>query len=938
MIKTIASFQIPDLQAVLSGSGITEVNLCRFLSTTIVDADGKPRIGGFSEPPKFIVNNGFYPITPCTVDAGGIITVPDFDVVTTEDALPNNAREVWAIYTTKGERLAILNEDNPFRIPTELAPAWTYQSLWNYNLGDVADLNDTHVTQAQFNAALATILDAAVKSDTVNLGVSRSSKTPLVVGNPVHVETSEAIYTEGVKEVYVSDHNNSLATAVSAISELYADDGIKRILNVTDEIDFFGSLVIPEYITLQRKGRGLINVTNGALSVRRMVDPGNEQFFNVSPGAHVYFDKQITNSPWNIAWYVGAERADAPTEKVDAAIFDLFISALAAGGAKLFAPTKYDTDGGHTLPNGVEFTSIGSHPDAVTGGGFFLGLTAPNHYIFKVPDGARNIHFEDIILDTPAAAGYRAVRLSNEMYTIFFVSFTRVCFRGGEYGVDIDDPTGTGKEIAQLVFNNCYFWGNKVAGLRCKTPNSIINNFAPTWFLPAGAIGFKCDSVGVYNEWGGYAAGAVGIVPYVNDTAVVTSPGGMAKAWIEINGEFDNINIYGGQTEAVAYTVINNVNTGGKIVFRGGIYQGRFLLNQSCWLRIQDADIPVRAIIDAPGAEADIRLESCRALPHASGLVIDISDNQVDFTPQSFDAGDVDISANTIFIPDHGIRTGYMLDFDSSVELPPNLNNYSDFYGIYVDDDHFAVASSYDNALAGTKVDLTAGGSGSHTVTIRKTFFVKRGNSYIGFEESLGEIAIRKNLEVQGRAEFGVLQDLVPPLRWGKRLPNGKWGVGNGATYVDQYRSDDGTGDFIVQPQQPEPYKGIRQIGRFGADKFRRTKKTLIVPAETGPGTGVYEATINPDNSDIHYFTPAQNVTLNCAPLSAAFHEGQILEVRIKTDGTSRNITFGTNFKSRGVLATGATANQMIFVLFEILDDGGVMKAVEFHRSNAVGL
>ena len=79
-------------------------------------------------------------------------------------------------------------------------------------------------------------------------------------------------------------------------------------------------------------------------------------------------------------------------------------------------------------------------------------------------------------------------------------------------------------------------------------------------------------------------------------------------------------------------------------------------------------------------------------------------------------------------------------------------------------------------------------------------------------------------------------------------------------------------------------------------------------------------ATVTVDSTlgDFFTLTPAQDETINATTVGA---QGQILIIKILTSGTSSfTLTFGTNFKSTGTLATGTVTAKTFMVAF--LSDG----------------
>lgn len=86
--------------------------------------------------------------------------------------------------------------------------------------------------------------------------------------------------------------------------------------------------------------------------------------------------------------------------------------------------------------------------------------------------------------------------------------------------------------------------------------------------------------------------------------------------------------------------------------------------------------------------------------------------------PQDFIPADVDTATDAITITAHGFVTGdgpYQVS--STGTLPGGLAVSTDYFAIVVDADIFQLASNRTNALAGTAIDITSQGTGTHTIT-----------------------------------------------------------------------------------------------------------------------------------------------------------------------------------------------------------------------------
>ncbi len=88
-------------------------------------------------------------------------------------------------------------------------------------------------------------------------------------------------------------------------------------------------------------------------------------------------------------------------------------------------------------------------------------------------------------------------------------------------------------------------------------------------------------------------------------------------------------------------------------------------------------------------------------------------------------------------------------------------------------------------------------------------------------------------------------------------------------------------------------------------------KTTASAISALTPGTTV---SLNPALADVFTLTPAQDETINAASVNA---KGQVIQLVITTSGTtSRTLTFGSNFKSTGTLATGVTTAKVFTIAF----------------------
>ena len=80
------------------------------------------------------------------------------------------------------------------------------------------------------------------------------------------------------------------------------------------------------------------------------------------------------------------------------------------------------------------------------------------------------------------------------------------------------------------------------------------------------------------------------------------------------------------------------------------------------------------------------------------------------------DTTDICTWTSTANIPSN-ILTGTRVRLTTTTTLPAGLATATDYYVIKVSDTTFSLATSYANAVAGTEIDITSTGTGTHTVT-----------------------------------------------------------------------------------------------------------------------------------------------------------------------------------------------------------------------------
>lgn len=94
------------------------------------------------------------------------------------------------------------------------------------------------------------------------------------------------------------------------------------------------------------------------------------------------------------------------------------------------------------------------------------------------------------------------------------------------------------------------------------------------------------------------------------------------------------------------------------------------------------------------------------------GIITDTPPSNASFSPS-----DVNTTDNTITETGHDLTTGLKVRVSNSGGgLPSGLSGSTDYFVIVVDEDTYKLASSLANAQAGTAIDITTQGTGTHTL------------------------------------------------------------------------------------------------------------------------------------------------------------------------------------------------------------------------------
>lgn len=101
-------------------------------------------------------------------------------------------------------------------------------------------------------------------------------------------------------------------------------------------------------------------------------------------------------------------------------------------------------------------------------------------------------------------------------------------------------------------------------------------------------------------------------------------------------------------------------------------------------------------------------------------IIDDYSDN----VAINFATTDVDTGTDRITLTAHGFSHGHTVRFSTTTTAPSPLANNTTYYVIYIDANTIQLATTFNNAIAGTAINLTTQGAGTHTITPMEYFIV----------------------------------------------------------------------------------------------------------------------------------------------------------------------------------------------------------------------
>lgn len=717
---------------------------------------------------------------------------------------------------------------------------------------------------------------------------------------------------------------DDLPTAVSSIG------ATECRLRIASAVSLTANLTIPDNITIEIIDDGEISVASSYTCTIHSFAGATRKVF--AGAGSVILEKNAVQGDIDFTWWAGLTNAgDIYSELNDA----LASAGANAGGVLRIPSGTWKTSGGrfdrststytngHRINNTVTIRGDGKDHDA--GRGAVIELTDTDADAFALAnygaadDGLiRNITIEDLSIKCPSGTGVGLLIHGQAPDSGFGVVVNRVAFNGGERGIMIKDHhDGLDWEILQVHVKDCAFTGCTEA-IYGNCVNSSLAVETCNISIPLNGGGINLDAAGVVvirnNTFGGAASVVTNSTGYTGKDTRVPDGNGSDYS-IKIGGSRSGMLIENNQDEAVEYSFVNNASTyGGPFTFIGNTFQGWVLLSQSCTVHSAGNNWHAGQFRDGASASARIFSHGDHVKNTKTHLYDGTAANNVEHSA----VVKTTASSNTIGVPDAtaalaavGERVIINLTepltrhFVAQIRSIGAAGSHSTGHTNVVLEDR-ETSADYDMTTTATtstaliieierKMDDFIGGSvvvsdiaqnTYNELRLRKAILVSRdGNA------ATGESQLFPVFTIVGQDSGGIAKRL---LRIGKASSDG-----NPLHWYDFERSI--TTGFLDIIGSQSGFSGI-------------TFDSRVLSAESDAlATGASPVTLDCDGSNHFTWTPDQAATVNASNVN----NGQSVYLVITTSGTtSYTITFGTNFKSSGTLATGTTDGAVHIIEF----------------------
>lgn len=253
-------------------------------------------------------------------------------------------------------------------------------------------------------------------------------------------------------------------------------------------------------------------------------------------------------------------------------------------------------------------------------------------------------------------------------------------------------------------------------------------------------------------------------------------------------------------TNLAFQAVKDNTASNGSLQHGGNVQPSYYKYLLSCWAQ-------TAAATTAPGTLALVDVVGFYRVTSVTTTTAQATTNTLGQTDTfTADAGtDLCTWSSTANIPSN-ILTGTRVRLTTTTTLPGGLATATDYYVIRISDTTFKLATSYANAIAGTAINITDAGTGTHTVTwLLPRYTNGAGLQAIFFNSNATALgAATPNLSLGYTNSAQVASRATPTV-----LPIGKTAASNSHIL---YTGATGTGKYNYTVPQQSGDSGIAQI------------------------------------------------------------------------------------------------------------------------------
>lgn len=430
--------------------------------------------------------------------------------------------------------------------------------------------------------------------------------------------------------------------------------------------------------------------------------------------------------------------------------------ALASGGG---AATAVGVAAGSTETTGTIVAGTTTTTQDVDAGTFSTqALTGTTTTSQSLASGTKTVSAADPDLDTVTITGHGYS--TGDSITISGSGFFAGGFSSQTFYVIVDDANTVRLALTQdgAVYNN------EFVDIEANGTGTSVRNERLIADISSGQLDDVANTLSI----GGHGLTTGDRVTISSSQGIgMDLPGELSVALYAIVDDANTIRFAASQADALANT---EIDFGGGA--SGTFYVGAYINNSNVnvatdaitaashglatgdRIRFSATDLPNGL---SAGTDYYAIVDDANTIRVATSRANALADTDIDITLQGSNnlsitkyVGSFNSGTDTILSPGHGLISGQRVSF-TGAGVPTGLSADTDYYAIITDSGAFKVATSFENALAGTSVNFTTEGSGAITLN-----YYAENNSYqeidsVNFDRFSGSLFLEDHGLVTGQ-------------------------------------------------------------------------------------------------------------------------------------------------------------------------------------------